>query len=78
MIKPVSAKVGLRVLRFLESVGPVKISDFKDGKKTRMILCGIDNEKMVCQPEQLDALHKASLIAMDRNSCSLSSMGKNG
>ncbi len=76
MIEPVSAKASLRVLRFLEAVGRANISNFQDGSKTRLLLSGTDNAKMVCQLSQLDALHKASLISMDENTCALSSLGR--
>ena len=76
MIEPVSAKASFRVLQFLEGVAAVDILEFNDGKKRRLLLQASAGKKIICTHEQLDALHKASLINRKENKCELSSLGK--
>ena len=66
MITPVSAKVSLRVLQFIRENGSATSSPFNDGKRTRELLMAGNAKKMVCPSGVLDALHKSSLIELEK------------
>ncbi|MEE9315133.1 MAG: DUF6456 domain-containing protein [Rhizobiaceae bacterium] len=84
MIEPISAKSSLRVLQFLkkartenESLSEqIKIISFTEAKNERLMLIAANGYKMICSADQIDALHKASLISHNQDCCRLLPLGE--
>ncbi len=71
-----TAKESVRLLKFLQPVGTVKMVPFSGKQKDTVLLTTKDGKRHLSTPKVLDILHKASLINLGNGTCQISHEGK--